>query len=255
MATKLKLDQLKSQIDRLRKDSLEIVANANRIVYGGVQKLADKELKALNDYYKAAVASIKASRRNGVKDAAQKQIDLLQDTVNQVIGHARESVGIVAEARAELSKLVQSSAAGAAVTEARLEKAVTPARKALSRAKTKARAAGQKADKVAKATRNDARKDLKKVGRALKADVVAAEKTAGRTAAAVERKAGSLTRSMISDARAGVAAARKAAARAMPSPDSRASRATSKAKKAVVGAVDSASNAVNAAVGAIKSQS
>ncbi len=39
------------------RQSLDTLGNANQIVYGGVQKLADAELKALNDYYKAAVAS------------------------------------------------------------------------------------------------------------------------------------------------------------------------------------------------------
>lgn len=248
MATKLNFDQLKGQIERLRKDSLDVVANANKIVYGGVQKLADKELMALNDYYKSAVSSIKAARKGdaSLKDVAHKQIDLLQDTVNQVIAHARESVGIVAEARAELAKLVQSSAKGVHVTESKLGRAVAPAKKALVKAKVKAEAASKQASKAVKVARKDVKQEAKKLEKTVKTEVKA-----------VEKKVGKITKAVVADAkasaRAGVAAAKGAVARVTPTPsaNSRASRATSKAKQAVTGAVDSATAAVSSAVTAV----
>lgn len=268
MATKLGFEQLRAQIDRLRKDSLDVVANANKIVYGGVQKLADKELKALNDYYKSAVASIKAARRDNLKDAAQKQIDLLQDTVNQVIGHARESVGIVAEARSELAKLVQNSARGASIAESALEKAVTPARKALEKAKSKAEKAGSQATRAVKDAKKSAEKEIKKIERTIRKDVKTVEAKVGKAAKQVEKtlglappspakKAGDAAKAVgkkvASEAKAKTAAVKKVVARAtpVPSPDSRASRATSKAKQTVTEAVESASSAVSNAVTAV----
>jgi len=151
MASKSRFDQLKSQIERLRKDALGVVTQANKIVYDGVQKLADKELKALNDYYKSALASIKTARRSdGIKGMAQKQLDLLQDTANQVIANARESLNIVAEARAELAKLMQNHDGNVTRTETKLKKAVAPAKKALEKTKAGAKDAGKKAAKTAK---------------------------------------------------------------------------------------------------------
>lgn len=248
MATKLNFDQLKGQIERLRKDSLEVVANANKIVYGGVQKLADKELKALNDYYKSALASIKAARKDSIKDVAHKQIDLLQETVNQVIAHARESVGVVAEARAELAKLVQHHANGKPVSESRLGKAVAPARKALAKAKAKAGAASGQAAKVVKSAQKTAKTEAKKVRTEVKAAGKTATKTASKTAKKVESRVRQVASKVSVEAKAGVAAAKKAVA---PSPDSRASRATSKAKETVGAAVGSATAAVNNAVSAV----
>ena len=90
MATKF--GQLKGELEKLRKDSLSVVLNANKIVYSGVQKLADRELKALNDYYRSALDAIRSAdhAKEGLRSLANQQLDLLQNTVNQVIGHARE---------------------------------------------------------------------------------------------------------------------------------------------------------------------
>lgn len=214
MASNPRLNLLKRQLERLRKDSLSVVATANKIVYSGVQQLADKELKALNDYYKSAVAAIKdANKGAGIRGLAQKQLDLLQETVNQVIGHARESMGIIAETRAELAKLVQSTIKGEKVTAAKLKQVVAPARKAVGKAKAAAKKA---AGKAARKAGGGARK-------------AAAKKTRG--------------------ARRGAAPARSSAAptvaKARPAPASRAGRATSKAKEAATGAVEAVGQAVS----------
>jgi ribosome recycling factor len=214
MAAKQRLDQLKQQIDRLRRDSLDVVANANKIVSGGVQKLADRELKALNDYYHSAIDSIRSANKGDLRGLAHQQLDLLQDTVNQVISHARESLGIVAETRAELAKLVQKGIRGEKVALADLEKAAAPARKAVSKVKASATEAGRSAQKA-----------VKKAG----------DKAKSRT-----------TKALSSGKRSAVAAV-KAVEQALPlpSPDSRASRATSRAKKAASGAVGTVSDAVS----------
>lgn len=221
MAAKQHLDQLKQQIERLRKDSLDVVASANKIVYNGVQKLADRELKALNDYYRGALDSIKKANRNDIRGLAHQQLDLLQDTVNQVISHARESMGIVAETRAELSKLVQKGIKGEKVAMADLNKAAAPARKAI----TKVKAAAQKAGK-------DAQKSVKKVGKQAQATTKKAVASGKRTASAAIRKV-------------------EHAVIPPPSPGSRASRATSRAKQAATTAVESVGSVVSGVTGAV----
>jgi len=212
MAAKERLNQLKQQLERLRKDSFSVVANANKIVFQGVQKLADKELKALNDYYKSALASIKSARRGNLKGVAQHQLDLLQDTVNQVISHARESMSIVADTRAELARLVQKSNAGARITPAQLGKVTAPAKKAVAKARAAAKKAGAQAKKT---TRKAASAGQKRVA--------SAKKAAAKIVEDLPR----------------------------PSPTSRAGRATSRAKEAASSAVASISSAVNSAVNAV----
>jgi hypothetical protein len=193
MAAK-RLNQLKRQLERLRTDSVNVVSTANKIVYGGVQKLADRELRALNEYYRSALASVRSARRSdGIRGLAQKQLDLLQETVNQVIGNARESMAIVAQTRAELADFVQKSIRGEKVPAAGLAKAAAPARKAVAKTKTAARKAtrsaakstGKAKAKAAKKTGTGARKPAKKA-RFVSA---AAESRAGRAASAAKRVA------------------------------------------------------------------
>lgn len=221
MAAKQHLDQLRQQIERLRKDSLDVVANANKIVYSGVQKLADRELKALNDYYRSALDSIKKANKNDIRGLALQQLDLLQETVNQVISHARESMGIVAETRAELSKLVQKGIKGEKVAMADLNKAAAPARKAIAKVKTAAQKAGQ-----------DAKKSATKVGKQATATTRKVVASGKSTATAAIRKVEHVV----------VPA---------PSPGSRASRATSRAKQAATNAVESVGNVVSGVTGAV----
>jgi phasin protein len=207
-----KFGQLKGEIDKLRKDSLSVVLNANKIVYSGVQKLADSELKALNDYYRSALEAIRgADRKQGLRNMAHQQLDLLQDTVNQVIAHARESMSIVAETRAELSRLVDRGVKGGKVGKAQLERATAPARKAVGKVKAAAKkAAGKSVKKAAKKVRAATRKAAVSGRRG----AVAARKVAPRTA------------------KTGHGLPRKL-------PESRASRATSRARHAARGALNS----------------
>lgn len=206
MAARDTLDQLKSQLERLRRDSLDVVAKASRIVFEGVQKLAEQELKALNDYYKSATAGLKI--KGG--PSASQQLDLLQDTVQKVIGHARESLSILSDTRAELARLVGSG--DLTTTSKALSKLATPAKKAMEDVKK----AASKAQKSAAKTAQDVKKSLDKTQ-------APAEKK-GR--AAVKNKIGSVL-----DVTPPPAPAKKAVT-ARPSPESRAARAVSKAKKA-----------------------
>ncbi len=279
------------------RQSLDTLGNANQIVYGGVQKLADAELKALNDYYKAAVASLKKAQGDkNLKSAAQKQADLLQEAVSRLIENARASLAVVAEARAELAKLVKGGKGGAPLSIARLEKAIAPAQKALAKIKADAQKAGKKAG----ATIKDAKKDIKaqvtkaekslkadaktikkevkaeagKIGKVIKAETKAVKKVAKVVEKEVVKAAKSVEKTVENAAKAGVAEAKKIVSRPVPtpSPNSRASRATSAAKKVVTKAattvttgaekavdaakagVESASTAIGAAVDSVKSQ-
>lgn len=141
------IDQFRDQFDKLRKESIETVATANRIVSKGVQKLADKELNALNDYYQELVSQVKSARRGeSIKDLAARQLDLMQDTVNKVIANARESFATVAEVRDELTKLVQRKSDKFAMPE--LEKVKAPAKKAFGKVKKAAVEAEKKAVEI-----------------------------------------------------------------------------------------------------------
>jgi len=254
----------------LARQSLDTLGNANQIVYGGVQKFADSELKALNDYYKAAVTSLKKAQGDkNLKGAAQRQADLLQDAVNKLIGNARASLSVVSDARAELAKLVKGGASGGPLSAAKLEKALAPAQKALEKIKAEALKAGAKASDTVKTAKKDIKAEVakaekslkadvkavkkevkavkksvsaeaKKIGKAVKTEVKAAKKTARSVEAKVVKAARSVEKTVEEAARSGVEEARKVVSRAVPtpSPNSRASRATSAAKKVVTTATD-----------------
>lgn len=276
-------------LDMVRQ-SLDTLGNANAIVYGGVQKLADAELKALNDYYKAAIASLKKAQGDkNLKSAAAKQADLLQDAVTRLIDNARASLAVVADARAELAKLVKGGKNGAPLSLARLEKAIAPAQKALAKIKADAQKAGKKAADTVKTAKKDIKAEVAKVEKSVKADVKAVKKEvkaeAGKIGKVIKaetkavkkvakvietevvKAAKSVEKTVENAAKAGVAEARKVVSRPVPtpSPNSRASRATSAAKKVVdkvaEKAVDTAkagaaaaSTAVASAVDTVKSQ-
>jgi len=217
-------DHLKTSIDKIRKDSLEVVGQANKIVSQGVHRLAEHELKALNDTYKNVLVSLKASKSGeSVKDLAAKQLDLMQDTVNRLIGSARDSLSIVADTRQELAGLVQKGLKTGAVAETELNKITAKAKKAVADVKTAAAdvqksaaqitaQAASSADKVATAVKTDA----KKVAATVKSDVKV-----------VKHKLGSVL-----DIKPKTAPVKKPVVAAKPSATSRAARASSKAKEA-----------------------
>lgn len=190
MAAKHMLDKVRARVERLRKESLDTAAAANKIVYHGVQRIADTELKALNETYRAAMNSLNKARGTGShRDVVAKQIDILQDTANRVIASAREAVGIVSETREELVRLMRKNAGGVKVTVAQIEKTTHRARKAVDKTSATIKQAVKKTEKR----------------------VQAAVKTAGKT----PRKA-----------------VKPATKRARAKPQSRASAATSQAKRA-----------------------
>lgn len=158
MANASSIDQLKAHLERLRADSVDVVANASRIVVDGVQKLAEQELKALNEYYKSAVKSARELKNKKTsktyQDLASEQIDLLQDTVQKVVSNARESLNIIADTRAEIARLTQSGQ-GADNAKA-LARVSEPARKAVE----DVRKAASKAQKTAAETAKNLRKTL-----------------------------------------------------------------------------------------------
>ena len=226
MAARETLDQLKSHIERLGRDSLDVVANASRIVFEGVQKLAEQELQALNDYYKSATAKIKqagGSGPSGYQDMAAQQLDLLQDTVQKVISHARESLSIISETRAELTRLIGTS--DSVLSPKALSRVIAPAQKAIE----DVRKAASTAQKNAAKTAQDVRKSLEK-------ELASAEKKGKAAVKQTEAKAREVTKTVrnkiesVLDISAPPVMVKKAV-KARPSPESRANRATSKAKK------------------------
>ena len=214
-------NSLKTSIDKIRKDSLDVVGQANKIVSQGVHRLAEHELKALNDTYKSVLSSLKSSKSGeSVKDLAAKQLDLMQDTVTRLIASAKDSLSIVAETRQELTGLVQKGLKSGAVAETELNKITAKAKKAVADVQKSAvqitsqvtAQAKSSADKVAAAVKTDA----KKVAATVKSDV----KT-------VKHKLGSVL-----DIKPKAVPVKKPVVAAKPSANSRAAAASSKAKQA-----------------------
>lgn len=221
MAARDTVDQLKAHIERLRRDSLDVVTNASRIVFEGVQKLAEQELRALNDYYKSAVSSAKAA--GGPGDLASQQLDLIQDTVHKVIAAARESLSIIADTRKELTRLLGT---GAEALEGKaLIKVTAPAQKAIEDVKKTAAKAQATAAKTAAEVRKTLEKELAAAEKKGKAAVRQTETKAREVGKVVKNRIGSVL-----DIAPPPAVAKKAVT-AKPSPDSRAARAASMAKK------------------------
>jgi hypothetical protein len=225
MAAKQRLEQIRLQIEKLGRDSLDVVANANRIVLQGIQRLAEQELTALNEYYKSAVDSLKSVRRgdSSIKSLASSQLDLMQETVNRVISNARESLKIIADTRAELARLVDRD--DGVLSQKALAKMTAPAQKAIE----DVRKAAEKAQKSAAETAVSVKKSLEK-------EIAAAEKRGRAALTEGKARAGAMSASVrntvgsVLDISPPVAVVKKAVS-ARPSPESRAIRATSKAKK------------------------
>jgi len=217
MAVTNRIDQIRTQLENLRKDSLDMVVAANKIVYQGVQRVADHELKALNDTYRAALGSLKKVKRDdSLKSVTSKQIDVLQEAANRIIASAREALEIVAETRLELTKLMQKNLKGGKVSNAEIERTTKRARKAVTKVRDSAR-------KAAKSGKKSAKKAVKKQ---TSSTAKTLRKTAVKTVKNAPKKARGTTRKSM-------AVAAESISTLAPSPNSRASRATSRAKKAV----------------------
>lgn len=219
MAVTNKIDQICTQLEDLRKDSLDMVVAANKIVYQGVQRVADHELKALNDTYRAALDSLKKVKRSdSLKSVTSKQIDVLQEAANRIIASAREALEIVAETRLELTKLMQKNLKGGKVSSAEIERTTKRARKAVTKVRDSAR-------KAAKSGKKSAKKAVKTVKKQTSSTAKTLRKTAVKTVKSAPKKArGTARRSM--------AVAAESISTLAPSSNSRVSRVTSRAKKA-----------------------
>ena len=159
MKAKHRLDQLKKQFDRMRKDSLAAVGTANEAVYAGLHKFADKELKALSDYYDSALSSLRAAKqdRSGIKDVVQTQFDLMQQTVTRLIAHARESVeAATATASGKAAPepaMAASAAAKSAPRKAPVKKSASPKKVAAKKSAAPTATAAVKAPAAKKASK------------------------------------------------------------------------------------------------------
>ena len=218
------LDQLKTSFDKLRKESFDAVGQANKIVTQGVQRLAEHELKALNDTYKSVLASIKSSKSgDSIKDLASKQLDIMQDTITRLISSARESLTIVADTRQELAGLVHKGLKSGGVAEAELDKVTAKARKAVSDVK----AAAVDAQKIAVQVTSQAKASAEKVAASVKTDAKKVVDVVKKDVKIIRQRVGSVL-----DVKPKAPPANRPVIAVKPSANSRASRATSKGKKA-----------------------
>lgn len=223
-------DQIKTSFDKLRRESLDVVGQANRIVSQGVQRLAEHELKALNETYKTLLGSLKDSRKgDSMKDVAGKQLDAMQDSVNKLISSTRESLNIIADTRQELVGLVSGGLKTGSVAEAELAKVTDKAKKAVEGVRLAAVDAQKKAGQVTA----QAKASADKVAATVKADAKKVIGTVKKDAGTIKQRVGSVL-----DIKPKTAPVKKPVLAAKPSENSRASRATSKAKKAAGSVVD-----------------
>jgi len=221
-------DHLKTSIEKIRKDSLEVVGQANKIVSQGVQRLAEHELKALNETYKNVLSSLKASKSgDSVKDVAAKQLDLMQDTVTRLISSAKDSLSIVADTRQELAGLVQKGLKTGAVAETELNKITAKAKKAVADVQTAAASAQKSAAQITSQVTAQAKSSADKVAAAVKTDAKKVAATVKSDVKVVKHKLGSVL-----DIKPKAAPVKKPVVAAKPSANSRAARASSKAKQA-----------------------
>lgn len=244
MAAKQRLEQIRLQIEKLGRDSLDVVANANRIVLQGIQRLAEQELAALNEYYKSAVDSLKSARRgdSSLRDLATSQLDLMQDTVNRVIGNARESMRIIADTRTELARLIDRDDGVLSVKA--LTKVTEPAQKAIEDVRRAAEKAQKSAAQTAQSVKKSIEKEIAAAEKRGKAAFQEGKARASEMSAAVRSTVGSVL-----DITPPAAVVKKAVS-ARPSPESRAIRATTKAKKHPPSRSDSADGAPKKSGGA-----
>lgn len=239
MTAAKRIDQIRAQLEKLRKDSLDTVVAANRIVYQGVQRVADHELKALNDTYRAALSSLKQVKRSdSLKGVTGKQIDVLQNAANRIIASAREALEIVAETRQELTKMMQKNIKGGKVSSAEIEQTTKRARKAVTEVRDSASKAAKNSRESAKKVAKNAKK---KTGGTVKTARKAVKKAAKKTVKSAPKKARSTVRRS-------KAVAAESTSTLVPSPNSRASRATSRAKKAATRISSTATDAVETAM-------
>ena len=238
-----RFDQLKTSFDKLRKDSIEVVGQANKIVTQGVARLAEHELKALNDTYKNLLSSLKTAKSgDSIKDVAANQLDMMQDTVNRVIASARESIAIVADTRQELAGLVQKGLKTGGVAEAELAKVSAQARKAMADVKTAATEAQKKTVQIA----SQAKTSANKVAAAVQTDAKKVVQTVKKDATAVKNRVGSVL-----DIKPKAPIVKKSVVAAKPSASSRANQATSRAKSAATTTADTALKTAKDAASAV----
>ncbi|MES2883252.1 MAG: phasin family protein [Pseudomonadota bacterium] len=221
-------NSLKTSIDKIRKDSLDVVGQANKIVSQGVHRLAEHELKALNDTYKNVLSSLKSSKSGeSVKDLAAKQLDLMQDTVTRLIASAKDSLNIVAETRHELTGLVQKGLKSGAVAETELNKITAKAKKAVADVKTAAADAQKSAAQITSQVTAQAKSSADKMAAAVKTDAKKVAATVKSDVKIVKHKLGSVL-----DIKPKAVPVKKPVVAAKPSANSRAAAASSKAKQA-----------------------
>ncbi|HEU0198062.1 MAG TPA: phasin family protein [Nevskiaceae bacterium] len=203
MVAKSTLNNIRSRIERLRKDSVDTATAANKIVSKGVQRIADNELKALNDTYKATLKSLKQARGTGSpRDVAARQIDVLQDTANRLIASARDALGVAAQTRTELMQLMRKQANGADVAKKEVDAVTQRARTAVNKVSTAARKATQNGSTQAKAQTRSAAKQVHKAAKSASGAAATIGKAAQSRAGAATSRAKKTARSTIA---AGVA--------------------------------------------------
>ena len=137
MPSKDRYGRIKKKIEKLRDNSLAVASKANQILADGVQRLADRELRNLNEAYRSALTALKrgSSAKGDLVNRAHQQLDVMQRAADQLIASARHALEVAGKARADLTALVGQALQGKKVTRRDIERAVKPARDLLTRSR------------------------------------------------------------------------------------------------------------------------
>lgn len=186
MAVKSQVDKIKDQVKQLRKAYADTVASANKAVSKGLEKLADQELKAVRKHYEEAIKDLKkAGKKGNVRDVAKAQAKVLQNSLDQVVKSARDSVNIISSTSNELADILKKASKEATATTGKKPAAKKPAAK---KPAVKRPAAKKPAAKKATASKGAAKKPAAKKATARKSAATGA-KPATRKRATARKKA------------------------------------------------------------------
>lgn len=157
MAKSSRGEQLRKDVNQLRKSYTKAMTSANKAAYQGIEKLADHELAAIKKHYEVALKNLKSLRSGGdSKDVAAAQLKLLQDTIDRIMKNARESLQILDATRKQIAADVRRDLAKADSGAAKSTGTARKTSPAKSKAKTKT--AGAKTAARSKSTAKPAAK-------------------------------------------------------------------------------------------------
>src|SRR5699024_6006266 len=110
---KTPINQLRDDIDSLRRNYTGALTSANRAIHDGIEQLTEHELSAIKKHYETALSSLKTFKKGGSpQDMAMAQMELLQNTMDSILSNTRHSLSILESTRREVASQVRNNLSG-----------------------------------------------------------------------------------------------------------------------------------------------